>query len=241
MEQKYYLSIQKILEEIVQCESEKIQEAGKCVADTILSDGLVHVFGCGHSHMVAEEMFYRAGGLAPVNPLFEESAMLHAGARKSSNIERMSGYAVHVLNNYQINQEDTFIIASSSGINNFVIEMAEEAKKRCKTVIGITSDNYHSVPSRNKDGKRLMDVCSFFINNHVPVGDAAVEIEKGIQIAPVSSISDFFIANSIVIAACEELKKEKSMIPVFRSGNLPDGDAFNDFLIKKYRTRVKHL
>ena len=241
MEQNYYISVQKILEEIKRYESKKICEAGKYVADTISDDGLIHVFGCGHSHMVAEEMFYRAGGLAPINPLFEESTMLHSGARKSSNIERMSGYAIHVLNNYQINHEDTFIIVSSSGINDFVIEMAEEAKKRCRAVIGITSSNYKSIPSRNRDGKRLMDACTFYIDNHVPVGDAVIEIEDGIKIAPVSSICDFFIANSIIIEACERLKKDGNMIPAFRSGNLPDGDTVNDFLIKKYKTRIKHL
>ena len=135
--EEYYESIQDIIEKVYEREGEKISTAGQILAETIRRDGLIHVFGCGHSHMIAEEMFYRAGGLVAINPIFEESTMLHDGAYKSSQIERMSGYAPRVLERYTLREGDAFIISSSSGINPFPIEMAESAREKGVRVIGI--------------------------------------------------------------------------------------------------------
>ena len=238
---QYYDSIKDILDTVYASEKDKIERAGRCVADTIMGDGLVHGFGCGHSHMLMEELFYRAGGLAAVDPLFEESAMLHGGAVKSSHVERMSGYAQFVIDRYAVKPGDTFLIASSSGINCFPIEMGEEAKKRGATVIGITSDHYRDAPSRDKQGRHLRDVCDFYINNHVPHGDAVVGVGEDVKAGPVSSISGFFIANSIILAACEELSRRGFTPPVFKSGNVAGGDSYNSQILGRYMSRIKHL
>ena len=82
--QTYYENLKNNLEQIFTQENDKIAEAGAMLAETLEKDGLLYVFGCGHSHMLAEELFYRAGGLVPVYPIFETAAMLHEGAAKSS-------------------------------------------------------------------------------------------------------------------------------------------------------------
>ncbi len=239
---EYYQTITDILNLVYEQEHEKIDFAGKKIADVVSVDGLVHVFGCGHSHMLSEEMFYRAGGLITINPIFEQSVMLHEGAIKSSHIERMSGYAEYVLERYEIQAKDVFLISSSSGINPFPIEMAEEAKKRGAFVIGITSGNYKNSPSRDARGIHLQDICDLYIDNHVPHGDAVVEVDdSGIKAGPVSSISCFFIANSMMLAACEELKKRGVKPPVFKSGNIEGGDKHNLQMLGTYMTRIKHL
>ena len=151
-------------------------------------------------------MFYRAGGLAPVSPIYETSTMLHEGAAKSSQIERMSGYAPLLLKRYDVTPEDAFLIASTSGINSFPIEMVQAAKKAGAITIGISSSNYLDQPSRQKDGLHLADICDITINNHVPVGDAVVEVnQNGIKAGPISTIATLFIANSLMLAACEKL------------------------------------
>ena len=90
---QYLDSITDILSRIEDEESGAMARAADLVADVICRDGLVHVFGCGHSHLAALDTFYRAGGLACVSPLLDEDLMLHDGAAKSSRMEKMFGIA----------------------------------------------------------------------------------------------------------------------------------------------------
>lgn len=68
----YFNKLQELLSTVEQSEKETITRAAEAIAECIQKDGLIYVFGCGHSHMLAEELFYRAGGLAPIHPIFAE-------------------------------------------------------------------------------------------------------------------------------------------------------------------------
>lgn len=239
--QTYYDRVHEILDSIQREQSERIRLAGAWMADTIEKNGLVYVFGCGHSHMIEEELFYRAGGLAAICPIFETSTMLHDGAKKSSRIERMSGYAPCVIEQYDICEADVLIVSSSSGINPFPIEMAEQAKFRGARVIGITSENYGDRDSRDARGYHLSDMCDLVINNYVPCGDAVVSLNENLNAGPVSSISSLFIADLMMLACCERLVGDGQEPLVWRSGNVDGGDTYNEALYRKYKQRVKNL
>jgi len=240
--QDYYKQVSTVLDAVFANESETIEKAGAMLAETLKNDGMLYVFGCGHSHMLAEELFYRAGGLAAVYPIFETAAMLHEGAAKSSQVERLSGYAKNVIERYPISDKDCFLVVSTSGINPFPMEMAEGAKARGAKIIGISSFAYKEKPSRRANGKHLPDVCDVCVNNHVPVGDASVEVvSDGTKAGPVSSIASIAIANSIVLQACELLRKEGIDPRVFRSGNCPGTDEYNAEILRTYMPRVRHL
>lgn len=240
--EQYRSAVADVLSAIFEQEQQKILQAGAALADTLEGDGLLYVFGCGHSHILAEELFYRAGGLAAVSPIFESSAMLHEGAVKSSEIERLSGYAQWVIARYPISKGDCFLIVSSSGINPFAIEMAQEAAARGAAVIGISSFAYLQEASRQIDGLHLPDVCDLCIDNHVPHGDATVTVRTdGTKAGPVSTIASVAIANSIMLAACDALRARGIEPDVFHSGNLPDGSEHNHDLIQRFQHRVKHL
>ena len=136
---EYAANVDAVLQAIWREERPAIDEAGRMLADSLAADGMLYVFGCGHSHMIEEELFYRAGGLGAVCPLFESSTMLHEGAAKSSKIERMSGYAQLVIDRYDIGPKDCFLAVSSSGINPFIIEMAQLAREKGAKVVGISA------------------------------------------------------------------------------------------------------
>lgn len=239
---KYRQSVCSTLDTIWETEQASIDRSGGILADTLAVDGLLYVFGCGHSHMIQEELFYRAGGLGAVCPIFETSAMLHEGAAKSSQIERMSGYAPLVMERYPIAPGDCLLVVSSSGINPFAIELAQQAREKGAKVIGISSFQYRSRPSRHKDGLHLPDVCDVCIDNHVPVGDACVEVcRDGTKAGPVSSIASMAIANSIVLCACQKLRERGLEPEIFRSGNCEGGDRYNQHLIDRFSKRVRSL
>lgn len=240
--QSYYENVQQVLQQIFTGETEKIEAAGAVLAQCLKKDGLLYVFGCGHSHILAEELFYRAGGLAPVYPIFETAAMLHEGAAKSSQVERMSGYAQHVMARYPMGENDCLLLVSTSGINPFCMEMAELAHERGTKVIGISSFNYLAKPSRQAQGKHLPDFCDICVDNHVAIGDASVEVcSDGTKAGPVSTIASVAIANSIVLHGCELLRAEGIEPKVFRSGNCPGTDEYNAELIRIYGPRIRHL
>lgn len=238
----YYHNTVDLLQTISTEEEDLIEKAGTALAEVFRRDGLLYVFGCGHSHMIQEELFYRAGGLAPISPIFETSTMLHEGAVKSSYIERMSGYAQHVLDRYPFSPADALLISSTSGINSFPIEMAQAAKKTGATVVGISSLNYLQASSRQENGLHLPDVCDFVIDNHVPVGDASVQINAdGTKSGPLSTLASIFIANQLVLTACEKLIEWGIEPPVYKSGNCPGGDQYNADLVTRYQPRIRHL
>ena len=238
----YASVLEKTIENIRLGQRQKILASAEIISNVISADGLIYVFGCGHSHMLAEELFYRAGGLAPVYPIFETAAMLHEGAAKSSQVERMSGYAQHVIARYPIGSGDCLLIASTSGINPFCMEMAELARARGAKVIGISSFAYLEKPSRQREGKHLPELCDICVDNHVPVGDATVTVcDDGTKAGPVSTIATLAIANSIVLEACEILKSHGVEPKVFHSGNCPGADEYNAGLLREYMPRIRHL
>jgi len=238
----YFEKVTKLLNRIRESQQSNMMTAGKILANTLEKDGLIHVFGCGHSHMISEELFYRAGGLVNVNAIFDTSIMLHEGAVKSSKIERMENFASMVLDRYKIGKNDCMIVASNSGINGYPIEMAISAERLGIPVICITSFEYVKEDTKHSSGKHLTEVCTLAIDNCVDKGDASITVSKeGNKAGPLSSIALFFIANSIVLIACDELLKRNITPKTFMSGNVEGGDEINQVLIKEKMGIIKHL
>ena len=127
--EQYLENAIELLKKVKDSQRDNIIRAAEMTADSVENGGMLFVFGTGHSHMLAEELFYRAGGLVDVYPILEESLMLHNGAAKSSDIERLEGYAAIILKHTPLKRGDTIIIASNSGRNALTVEMAMESRK----------------------------------------------------------------------------------------------------------------
>lgn len=223
-------------------EMEAIRQAGGWIAESIAADGLLHLFGCGHSHLLVEDNFYRAGGMVPVNAILETSVMLHEGAVKSSQIERMSGYAEHILDNYTVRPGEVIIVISNSGINSLPVEMALAAKSKGLKVVALCSSAYYGDEPRHASGKRLRDIADLVIDNHMPHGDALVQLPSfGTKIAAGSTVIGSVILNMVITSASEQLIARGIEPPVFASGNIPGGFERNKAYIDRYRGRIKHL
>ena len=121
--------INNIIEEIAKHEEANVKKAAKIIFDAMNQDQVLHVFATGHSHMFAEELFYRAGGLVQVNPILEPFLMQHEGAIRSTQFERLEGIAEIIFGSLNLKDKEPFIIVSNSGINNVPVEMAYLQKK----------------------------------------------------------------------------------------------------------------
>ncbi|MCJ7693882.1 MAG: SIS domain-containing protein [Anaerolineaceae bacterium] len=242
LQEQYFTNVINQINIINETQQARMKEAGNILANTLENDGLIHVFGCGHSHMLSEEMFFRAGGLVNVNAIFDSSVMLHEGAVKESTLERIEDIAPMVLKRYKIGKPDCMIIASNSGINAYPVQMAISTMELGIPVICISSSNYSEEKSNHSSGKHLSEVCTMMIDNCVDQGDASVEIyDEGVKAGPLSSIASFFIANSIVLLACQELIKRNKVPKIFTSANIVGGAELNKRYIDEKIGIIKHL
>lgn len=240
--QKYYEQVIGVLERVMDTQSEKIEQAACLAADSVEKGGIIYVFGCGHSHVVSEDLFYRAGGMAPVCAVLDSGLMLHEGAVKSSSLERLTGFAKPLFEQYGMTENDMLIIVSTSGINAVPVEMAQCARKAGVPVVAIVSGAYANDPSRHESKKKLHDCADILLDNGVCHGDAALEVaDSGVRVGPISTISSCMIAQCVMAQAAEELWERGVTLPVYVSGNIKDGMAQNQALLDTYRWRIRHL
>lgn len=233
--------VKTIIDDITNIEQGKINEAAKIIFESIKNDGVVHVFATGHSHMFAEELFYRAGGLVNVNPILEPCLMQHEGAIRSTKLERLTGIAETIFNSINKLPNEPFIIVSNSGINAVPVEMAHLAKKNGHPVIVITSlETSVKLNPRNQFNCHLYELADVVINNHTPYGDGVIAKPYAL-VGAVSSIAGAYIAQSLVLAIIELYETNNIHPPVYHSANTPGGDEHNQKLYDKYKGRIRCL
>lgn len=231
---QYLTNIIENLTRIEAEEGEKLSRVARLVADVIERDGLIYIFGCGHSHLPALDCFYRAGGLANVSPVLDTDLMLHNGGAKSSRIEKMSGIAPEIFRRYKITERDILFVISASGKNSVPVEMAEAARAAGITTVGISSANYYN------DNARLHNIVDVAIDCKVPHGDASVEVGE-VKMGGLSTYAACFIMNSVLIEGAKIALEEGTTPPIFKSGNIDGGKEYNLALEEMYLGRVKHL
>ncbi|MBD1380292.1 SIS domain-containing protein [Metabacillus arenae] len=241
--QNYFTEIKKLLETIEDKQNDVLQKAAEKISESIENEGIIHLFGCGHSHMIGEELFYRAGGLAQVNPILVEDLMLHRGAVNSSTLERTNGMAQTFMVNIDIQAKDVLIVSSTSGRNPVPIDVAQIAKEHGAFVIAITSPRYaETQSSRHKNGLFLFEAADLVIDNCIQLGDFLLQEEKSnLAFAPGSTIAGMTIVNSLVAGAVDILLQKGITPPIFKSGNVDGADDDNRLLVDKYKKRIPLL
>ncbi|WP_296698380.1 SIS domain-containing protein [Algoriphagus sp.] len=240
--QSYYLVLQKKLNLALGQEG-KIQLAAKWIAESLQNQGWIYAIGTGHSHILAEEIFYRAGGFARVRPIFAPKLMLHIDATGSTEAERQEGLAKKYLGNYSLSNKDIFILASNSGRNPVPIDLALEASKAGAKTICITNISHSkSVNSRHSSEKKLFEVCELAFDNFGEIGDASITLEGfNSKMGATSTIIGSAILNTIMLEAASIIINSGHNPEIFHSSNTDLGEKHNIGIIKKYKNLVKGL
>ena len=238
------------IQTIARTQREALDTAAAHIAQAIAQDRRVHVLGTGaHSMMAAEEVLWRAGGLAAWNPILDPGTSLLHGAKRSVSFERMPGYGVAVLNANGVGQSkgEIMVLINAYGIDPMSLDVALECRKRGVEVIAITSTAYgESVPRdsalRHPSGKNLYEVASLVIDSCVPLGDAVIPVE-GIEqkVGSASTVLNSFIMNALQAAVVEKLIAEGVEPPVFMSANLPGGDEANRRWETRYGPQARYM
>ncbi len=236
---EYLNQINDLMKTLVEKNEEVIKFLAIKFADNIKNDKIIHTFGTGHSHMIGIELFGRAGGLGNVNAMLDADAISSTGALRSSAVEKLSGLADIVYDNYVIESGDIMVIISNSGRNAMPIEMAMRAKKEGVFTIAVTNlTQSMETTSRHSSGKKLYEITDAVLDNCVPSGDALLSID-GILTGPGSTVASILLLNTIVSEAIKISVNEGFRPKVFQSQNVDGFD--NDAIFEYYKNRIKHF
>jgi uncharacterized phosphosugar-binding protein len=232
------------LEKIRGEEEAAIAEATAAMAEAIAQGGVIYVFGCGHSAALSMDIFYRAGGLMLVHPIFGDKVLLnHRPVTQTTEWERKEGYASQLFRESGARSGDVMIILSSSGCNAGPVDMALAANAAGLTVIALTSRAHaESARSRHSSGKRVHEVADIIIDNHVDPGDAAISLPGLSQkVGPTSTALGSAILQALVVETVAQLLDRGETPPVYISANVPGGDEHNALMFARFRDRIRFL
>lgn len=209
----YLDQVEQIIQRIRATQPEGIERAAEICAQSIAGDGLVHLFGTGHSRMMIEEVFPRHGSFPGFHSMVELSLTFHNqvvganGQRQAMFIEHIEGLSQVILRNFVFSAPDSFIIFSNSGVNEVVVDMAIEAKKMALPLIVMVSvDHCNASAPKHSSGKKLIDVADVILDNCVPAGDALVNV-PGLDdpVGPGSTIGTAVLVNMLKCAVADKL------------------------------------
>ena len=221
-----------LVQRLADTEWPHIQSAAALICAAYRNGGKVHAFGTGHSHMLAEELFYRAGGLVDINPIIFDGLTVHNDPELSTSLERLPGLAAAILDSHEISAGDVLIAGSNSGGNAAIVEMAHLARARGASVIAVTSLSHANSESAREAGARLHDHADVVIDTGGRVGDAAISIDGfDKRVAPTSTVIAAAVVNTIVAEVVEQLVAAGERPGVYMSANLSGGDADNARLL----------
>ncbi len=239
--QEYFNELNRVLKTVEETQTDAMEQAVCAVANALENGGTVFTFGTGHSHILAEEIFYRAGGLVKVYPILDAPLMLHVNAARSSRMERVDGYAETLWDGLETKKGDVLFVFSNSGRNAVPVDMALSARARGIKVVCITNLKHtKSVTSRHQGGKKLYEVSDIVIDNCGEIGDAAIHIGDYVS-GPTSTAIGAAVLQAIVCGAIEKIIADGKKPEVFMSSNVDGGDAVNDAYIEKYRKEIRIL
>lgn len=236
------------LHEIAETQSEKIEQAAALMAEAIINDRLIHVYGAGgHTSLVMGEMFFRVGGLANINPLLEPGLTAFSPARKFIQFERCPEIGRIVVRYYDLKAGDVLVLFHTIGVNASCIDAALEAKERGVKLIGIASGSWQEeTPTdsmiRHESKKNLRDIADIWIDDRNTVADAAVYLTGlEVPVGPLSGIGTIAIARLLEIEAIKQCLAAGKKPPVWQNANTPEGEKANALLMSHYETRIKLL
>lgn len=239
----YLKNVERLMARLMDEQLDNIEAAARLVADALENGNNIFAFGTGHSHMLAEELFYRAGGLVNIRPILETSLMLHESASKSTKLERLGDYGEILFEEYGLKKGDVLLVFSNSGRNGVSIDLAALALENGVHTIVITNmEHTMAGASRHPSGKKLYQLGEVVVDNCGCLGDACVEIDTlDRKVSPTSTAIGASILNAMAARAIELMVEEGCEPEVFASSNVDGGDEINDRYVAKYKKEIRSL
>ena len=239
---QYLQAMSELQTRVVKGQRARLLDTAQRMAETVRRGQRIFLFGTGHSHLLAEEGFYRAGGLADVVPMLVEHLMLHHLPSLGSRLERTPGLADMILDRYAPEPDEMLFVFSNSGVNQLPVEMALRARERGLFVVGVSSVEYARLAPLSDLGLRLDECVDLAFDNGGIPGDALLELEGfPWRVGPSSTVVSALLWNCLVAETARLLLESGTEPPIFVSLNVPGAEEHNSSLLGKWRPRNIHL
>lgn len=243
----YFQEVTSILARIQDTQAANIEAAANILSQCLEDKGLIHIFGVGHSSILAEEVNWRAATLAPIHAILEPSMTGQFEVTKSGYMEKLEGSGEIIVNYHRLTPPDAVIIASNSGNNGAPIEVAAVCRQRGVKVIAITSVTYSDyLNPLHSSGKKLKDLADVVVDNCCPIGDGAIHL-NGLEqsLGPTSTAAGIPILNAILAQTVQNLLAKGITPDVYFNGSLSANSQavaeHNQKLVDKYFPRIRNL
>jgi uncharacterized phosphosugar-binding protein len=238
-----------VLDRIEASQAEAVETASRWCADAIASDGLVHLFGTGHSRIPVEEMFPRYGSYPGWNPIVELSMTFHTqvvganGQRQAMFIERVPGLAEVILSNFTFRPTDVLIVFSASGLSAVPVEMARGARERGIKVIAVTSVEQSMADEPDPTvGSRLLDEADLVIDLCTPPADALCRVDGAdTPVGPATTIAAVSIVNSLKVRTAERLAERSALPPVITRASVVGAERSRALFEDAYQEHARRI
>lgn len=220
-----------------------LDRVAEIALEVVRNDRLIHVGGSGHSTIFVVEAFFRAGGLACVNPIWHPALLPLSGGQLSTQLERVEGVGASLARSARIEPGDLLVVFSQSGINPVPIDLATAGRAAGAVVVAVTSlAHSRAVASRHRQGRRLADVADLVVDTGVPIGDASYTTDEGaLPVAPLSSMVGLYIWNAVLVRLADRAAELGVELPIWRSANVPGGEEAATALLRRYLGRIPAL
>ncbi len=238
---EYFANLHAVLDRIASSQPEPLTRAVTAITQSVARGGVVHIFGCGHTQMLALEVWYRAGQPAFISPVFDPGLWPQNAPLKGTELERLPGYGTLLARHHDVQPGEVAIIISNSGRNPAPIEVALNFKERGLQIVAVTSMDYATtVPSRHASGKRLHELADIVLDNAGPAGDASIALPDGRRAAPITTITNAALLGAIFLEVDFALHQQGIEPPVFTSVNMDRDASPNLSYAARYAGRVKY-
>src|SRR3954468_787137 len=240
----YLAMITEVVAKVGTEQAENVGRAADLLVASLRAGGVVQAFGSGHSEALAMEIAGRAGGLVPTNRIALRDVVIVGGESpevlSSKHLERDPSIAHRLYDLANVSAADIFVIASNSGVNGSIVELAQIVKQHGHRLIAITSfTQTDGVDSRHPSGTKLVDHADVALDNGAPYGDAVLPLPGGGTVCAVSSITGALVAQLIGAEVVRRLTEAGEVPPVYLSANVPGGDEHNSSLEARYAGRIR--
>lgn len=217
--------------------------AAEAIADSLCGGGVLHAWGSGHSFMLAKELFYRSGGLAAVNPLYDLNLTgVTNGSLTIAEYDGLPGYSPRVFKLHNVNSGECLIVFSPTGATVAAVDICLAAKDLGLRTIAVTSVDYalNTVP-RHESGKRLHELADIVIDNPIAVGDCTVEVDQDLVVGATGVVTGTAICQLIVVEVVAACLRRGVRPPIIQANLLPGSSGANAQALAPYLSRVRHL
>jgi uncharacterized phosphosugar-binding protein len=240
----YAVGIRAVLDRVTGTDHGGIGRAADLIADSLRHGGVLQAFGAGHSEALAADLVGRAGGLVPTNRISLRDLVVFGGEPPQilhdDKLERDPGIAHRLYELAGPGPRDVFVMASQSGINGCVVELALLVKQRGHALIAVTSTQHTArVSPRHPSGRRLADIADVVLDNGAPYGDALLPLSSGGSVCAVSSVTNALLAQLVVAEVVRRMETAGQVPPIYLSANVPGGDEHNVTLESRYAGRIR--